>query len=577
MKRILIIGNGPLPNDNTKKRPSEGLRTWQFLKSLMGGRVGRALQPKDGLNVRLVTLAMPDCYDERNLADLGGSLRKDFDYGKGGADSGTSGHGESGGNGGHESGGSSRGGFIHHQIPENDPVLMKTLQAICDEFVPDIVVGVNPMPAYLASGLKFEGLFWADMNGWGPAKAQTEAHKLSDDSVVREYLKMEESVLKRADMLSVVSEAQKYALLGELALFRRLDGGSFEKEIVYTIENGMEDFDTDKIEKIVNMVKKGPSLENAWSAGTFEQVEGEGVRYFRGEGSFSGANIPHNAFVMLWLGGFSAWVDEDTLFKGVEAAMEEADRQEGGEARRKIYFVSTGGLVGGGGPGLFGPFGGETTNKTFLRFKEMVELSRFSDRFIFLGWVLGKHLPYVYQEADASLNIDRKCLETMTGSRNRLNEMMKFYMPIITTLNTELSYQMHAAGACSGVRASGGFGSTDSDGGGEALKEAILELYHNPARRKDYSDKARKFFDTYSSYARVMRPFVKWVDETSVGVDDGGGVWGGGGGGGGRTGASGKFGGRKAGGIGHSVEAVGTAAIDFAKKTASEFLRKMKK
>lgn len=526
MKRILIIGNGPLPNDNTKKRPSEGLRTWQFLKSLMGGRVGKVIAPKDGLNVRLVTLAMPDCYDERNLADLGGSLRKDFDYSGDGASN-------------------SRGGFIHHQIPENDPILMKTLQAICDEFVPDIVVGVNLMPAYLASGLKFDGLFWADMNGWGPAKAQTEAHKLSDDSVIREYLKMEDSVLKRADMFSVVSEAQKYTLLGELALFKRLDGGSFEKEIVYTIENGMEDFDTDKIEKIVNMVKKGPSLENAWSAGTFEQVEGEGVRYFRGEGSFSGANIPHNAFVLLWLGGFSAWVDEDTLFKGVEAAMEEADKQDGGEARRKIYFVSTGGLVGGGASGS-----SDTTNKTFLRFKEMVELSRFSDRFLFLGWVLGKHLPYVYQESDATLNIDRKCLETMTGSRNRLNEMMKFYMPVITTLNTELSYQMHAFGACSGVK-TGDF---------EALKEAILELYHNPARRKDYSDKARKFFDTYSSYARVMKPFVKWVDGVNVSTGD--------------SNVSG--GGRGTGGIGHSATAAGAAAIDFAKKTASELFKKIK-
>ena len=53
MKRILLIGNSPLPNENTRVRPAAGLRTWQFLKALEKRCV-----------LKVVTIAMPECYGE---------------------------------------------------------------------------------------------------------------------------------------------------------------------------------------------------------------------------------------------------------------------------------------------------------------------------------------------------------------------------------------------------------------------------------------------------------------------------------------------------------------------------------
>jgi len=596
MKRVLIFGNSPLPNEDVKKRPSEGLRTWQFVKSLAASASGVAgtsgvsgtpsasgassmartasngkLVPKDGYNIRLVTIALSECYDleglgEDNRSDAGsisgtglrGSfkssgmkpvsdpLRKDIKYGD---------------------------YFIHHQISDKNPELMRTLQAVVDEFVPDLIIGVNYYTAYLVSKLKFDCKFWADLNGWTMAKAQIDAYKSGSDRILGDYLKVEEFVLDRATMISTVSEAEKYAVLGELAMMKRLGKAEFEHESVVTIENGLEDFESDKLQKIFKAVRVPPTVDNAWSAGTFSQEPATGLKYFRGNDSYSGADVPSNAFVVLWLGSYSSWVDEETLFKGVEAAMEEieggafekgsgtvgtrestesivrggivgaresaesvarggawagggsigrdgtegksltsnpenlekekigGDKFYGGKARRKIYFVSTGGLS----------ESNELENKIYLRFKEMVNLSRFKDQFVFLGWVKANHIPYLYEEADCGINVDRRCLETLTGSRNRLLEMMKFSLPCITTFGTEFSYQSQAFGACLGVQ-SGSF---------SGVKDAILELYHNPARRKDHGDKGRKYVEQYCSYTSEMRPFSKWMEKFLVGAGEG--------------------------------------------------------
>jgi len=560
MKRVLIVGNSPLPNDNAKKRPSEGLRTWQFVKSLMGGRSNGKLIPKEGYGVRLVTVGLDDCYD-----DAGSGVS---DGGSGGEVSNErpSAASASGGSVGSLSSGD--GKFIHHQISESDPALLSVLQSVVDEYQPHVIVGVNLDCCELVSRLKFEAVFWADMAGWTMAKAQIDAYKSGHDRRLGSYLKNEENVLGRADFISVVSEAQKYAVIGELAMMKKMGGYEFNREFVVRIENGLEDFESDKIEKIVKTVRHSPSSDRAWSAGAFEEVEEIGLRYFKGADSFSGADIPANAFVILWLGSYSAWVDEETLFKGVEAAMAEVgedpsagsvDSDEAGTGRlasgraagsagrsaRDIYFISTGGLSD----------EAEGANKTFLKFKELVGLSRYRDRFKFLGWVPAKHIPYLYRETDMGLNVDRRCLDTLTGSRNRLLEMMKFGLPVVTTLGTELSYGMSGFGACVNVRS----------GSVEDVRDSILELYRNPARRKDYGDKGRRFVEQYHSYDRVMREFLKWLDELKVGSVAGSGVGG--------SGLKSGVGGLRAGGAGrgHSgLDAAADVAAGLASGIASE-------
>ncbi len=520
MKRVLIVGNSPLPNDNAKKRPSEGLRTWQFVKSLIGGQSNEKLIPKDGYSVRLVSVALDDCYGDLNeIAESGTGSSGDAQQMSIDATSGAATPAPTRESLLRKDFTDAAPGFIHHQVSENDPALLSVLQSVIDEYQPHVIVGVNLDCCELVSKLKFESVFWADMAGWTMAKAQIDAYKSGHNKRLGSYLRDEEKVLERADFICVVSEAQKYAVIGELAMMKKMGAYEFDREFVVRIENGLEDFAADKIEKIVKTVRHTPSSDRAWSAGAFEEVEEVGLRYFKGTDSFSGADLPANAFVVLWLGSYSAWVDEETLFKGVEAAMAEVGDEpsatgleagEGdssarsGRSSRDIYFISTGGLSD----------EKEGANKTFLKFKELVGLSRYRDRFKFLGWVPAKHIPYLYRETDMGLNVDRRCLDTLTGSRNRLLEMMKFGLPVVTTFGTELSYGMSGFGAGIGVRS----------GSVEEVRDAILELYRNPARRKDYGDKGRRFVEQYHSYDRVMRGFLDWLDKLEVGSDGGGGL-----------------------------------------------------
>jgi len=212
---------------------------------------------------------------------------------------------------------------------------------------------------------------------------------------------------------------------------------------------------------------------------------------------------------MLWMGGYNTWVDEITLFKGVTEAMKKCE---------KLYFVSTGGEISG------------LDNKTFAKFKELIEKSEFRNRFVFLGWVNTADIPYVYKRANLGLNTDRKCAETIFGARNRLNEMMKFGLPIVTTLGSEISRECTAYGAGVGVK------SGDYEGLASAISTIYREWYNggrDSARLREYGARGREYTGKFCGYNVVCEPILKWLenprpapDRGSVGESFGNGLFG---------------------------------------------------
>ena len=405
MKRILLIGNCPLPEEDSKSRPAAGLRTYQFLKPLSEG----------GYDVRPVMISMPECYDA--LPGGEGVFSKD------------------------------------------DKDLIVKIQAIHDEFHPDAIVAVNTFPSYIASLLDSRVAFWADLNGWIMAEAQAQAHKEGGNEYLGHYFGMEMSILKKADKISAVSKAQEFALLGELAGLGRLNNESFSYPFVEHIPNATE---------------------------LFKGEAGEGVVV---GASFPG--VPEDAFVLLWMGGYNTWVDEITLFKGVEDAMKSCPN---------LYFVSTGGGIKGLG------------EKTFLKFKDMVEGSEFAKRFVFLGWVSTSEIPAIYRAADVGLNVDKICVETLTGARNRINEMMKFGLPVISTLGSEVAGEMALCGAGIGVES----------GKHEALTAAILEIFHqrHNTHFKQYGEKGMEY-TARNNYKAALRPLLRWLENPRPAPDRG--------------------------------------------------------
>ncbi len=186
------------------------------------------------------------------------------------------------------------------------------------------------------------------------------------------------------------------------------------------------------------------------------------------------------------------------MFKGVESAM---------RACGKLYFVSTGGDI----PGL--------DNKTFAKFRAMIEESEFKDRFVFLGWVETAKMPDLYDRADCGINVDRNCVETLTGARNRINEMMKFGLPVITTLGSEISYEAEKAGGGICVRS----------GDHEGLCGAIAAMYEewrgggelSSRKFRDYGKKGRTYVEEFCGYERLLGPLLKWLENPRPAPDRG--------------------------------------------------------
>lgn len=343
--------------------------------------------------------------------------------------------------------------YEHFVVSKGDVDLLGKIQGLHDDFHPDVIVSVNTYPSYIAAGLKSLAPLWSDLNGWIMAEAQAQAFKMSSNDYLGHYFGMEKRIIEAADKLSAVSKAEAGALLGELGAFGRLNKESFGYKFVEHIPNGTEWFESEK---------------NA--VATAE------------------CGVPPEAFVLLWVGGYNTWVDEFTLFKGVSEAMQQCPN---------LYFVSTGGEI----SGLDG--------QTFAKFKKMIDESEWKARFVFLGWVETAAMPSIYARAQAGINVDRRCVETMTGARNRINEMMKFGLPVVTTRGSEISEEMCAAGAGIGVKS----------GDHEALAAAIIKIYGEWGG--DYSRKGVEYIESQCNYKVTLEPLIAWLENPRPAPDRG--------------------------------------------------------
>ena len=362
MNKIFIVGSAPLPNEKEGVREAAGLRTEQFLS------------PLQTAGHKIILVAISNKAEPENSEGM--PLR-------------------------HEK----KGNMEIFWISRHSKHLTKFLKQKTSGFQPDFAIGVNTFPAYILSTvIPKDTPFWADLNGWIIAEGQARGWSEDTNLHLANAFRQERQILLKADKISTVSSAQKFATIGELASMGLLRKENFLEEKVFALPNCTKFFD---IDKSTNPQENKKTL-------------------FRGSEKF---NIPMNAFVIAWIGGYNNWVDEETLFHSVESAMSQND---------KIYFVSTGGAI------------KNIANTTFSRFLSRINASPYKERFIFLGWIETADMRKIYQESDIGINIDFLCIETETGARNRLNEMIKFGLPVVTTGGSEIAEAIgkHKAGIC---------------------------------------------------------------------------------------------------------------------------------
>ncbi len=341
-KRVLVVGFSPLPFEKERRIGALCFRTWHVTQAMLAA----------GHEVTLVAVRMSGAYEQESTRPPALRFR-----------------------GSH---------FTYYSLDHATFEDGRMLRRICERVDPEAIVTVHSYPTWAASRLPSDAPMWADLNGYAMTEAQAQAAVIRDDSPVTEAWKWEQAALARADVFSVVSVRQKFALIGELAAVGRLTSGNYGDDRVHYMPNA---------------------------------IDPEPYRHARR--ALRGTVVGEGDFVVLWAGGYNTWTDVDTLFGGLTAAMREEPR---------LRFVSLGGAM---------PGRDETT---YYRFRRLVDESDLADRFVFAGWVPTDDVPNYYFESDVGINIDRYSYEMLIGCRYRILDMLRAGLPVVTTLGTEISH-----------------------------------------------------------------------------------------------------------------------------------------
>lgn len=396
---LLLVGSGPLPSEKRNGGNAGGLRTEQFLRSI-----------PEGFDVSIFVV--------ENEEYKGIKTKKEVRQ------------------------------LRHVSVSRHDPNIFRHLRQFYWRNSPTCVVGVNFFPCYLAScQIPKHVPFWADMNGWAMAEKQAQAFALQTNDYIPLAKKMEKEILVRADKVSVVSKAQKYAVYGEMAMIGLLTKDSFRHPFVEVIEN---------------------------SCRPLSSEETLAEKHFRGR------VCPEDAIIAVWIGGMNAWADEKTLFEACELVMAKVSN---------FYFFMT-------GTDLLG-----IDEESYPRFQKRVKKSRFHDRFHLLGWIPYEHVPSLLREADMGINVDRMCAETEVGARNRINEMLRYELPIVTTMGSEIAEIVGQSGA----------GLTCESGESREIANAIEKLCQDKNLQKRCIVAGQTLIKTRFSDTLLQRDFCAWL------------------------------------------------------------------
>jgi len=335
----------------------------------------------------------------------------------------------------------------YHEINTSQPGWHRRIKRLVKETGPDCCVTCDFFSSFAASFFDWKIPVWMDIFGDPVAEKQAQLYSQNSDSGLFAPPTMESRLLQKGDRFSSCSTPQKYALIGKLGQTGRLNRHTFGTHLVHAITPSIVSFaDDSQIQDQENVIRS--------------------------------KRVAEDDFVLLWAGGYNVWMDAETLFKGLERAM---------EIDPHLKFVSTGGPV--------------VHEKPYGKFRQLTDLSRNKDRYIFLDWIPRRTLIQLYRECDCGLSIDADCYEAELGTRNRLLEMLAFGLPVITTAATELS----------AIIARADFGRMIEIGSEEQFSKAVQDTAEakrsgEAEKKADLSERARQRF----SSQKMCLPLVQW-------------------------------------------------------------------
>lgn len=341
-QRVLVVGCAPMPGEKARMTYAPGTRTWQMAKPLA----------EAGHTVCIAALRIPGTYDPEDLEDLDA----------------------------HAVGSTKRDGIPVFSLPWELGGRPEMLAGLVEAFQPDVLVGASAYPSRLAAALAGENPVWVDLFGDPMAEAQARAGVTGEDDMLA-YAELMKPMLERADAFSTVSEAQRYAAIGQLGLYGRLNRQTLGQELVHCLPLAAEGLD--------------------------EMTHGDQEQAIAGE----------NDFVVLWSGGFNTWCDVETLFKGLEIALAE---------NPSIRFIATGGAI----PGH--------DEKTYENFVAQTQASEHAKRYTLLGMLPTPSADRYLARADLAVVTEKPIYERALGSSGRVVRWLACGLPAVCSATSEI-------------------------------------------------------------------------------------------------------------------------------------------
>jgi glycosyltransferase involved in cell wall biosynthesis len=344
--------------------------------------------------------------------------------------------------------------LMYHRLNLRRRGWLSRLNSIAAGFDPHATLAVMFNNGLRATRLKIKRPLWIDIYGDRITENQIASHTSNSDRGIRISYEYLDHILRGADKYSACSTPQKFALVGQLSTAGRLNRHTMGYEFVHAVLPGAA---SDRSTTPPALVLRG-------------------------------GQVPNDAFVVLWCGGYNVWTDVETLFQALSQAMEKDER---------IHYVSAGAGV------------RITNNNSYERFLAMIADSPYRERFHMLGWQPGSVVPGLYRQADVGINLDAFHYETQLGTRTRLVEMMHYGLPVITTLGCELSY----------IVENQGLGLTFPIGDASTFADHILSMARDKSIQRKLAAQALSYTDNQLSFQNTTQPFLEWANEPAFAPD----------------------------------------------------------
>ncbi|MCX7045786.1 MAG: hypothetical protein NTX50_09935 [Candidatus Sumerlaeota bacterium] len=468
MSRLLLLGCSPLPCERERVARGPGLRAWQFLKPLR----------RAGHDVRFMAL--------RNESDYRLEVPPIVRH-----------HLED--------------GFSYEALKVDffcDPKLLIAQQ---DDWRPDAVLGVGSvMPAHIAVlAADLAGCpSWADFFGDPLAELQARDAVEHNPAIAdRDRLhvgRMMTRILARADRVSVLMRRHEDAVLGQLGFVGRLNRHTVGYKMTCCIPCGV-DLDSQTIDDLrltnddsrtgiddlrLTIHDSRTGIDDLRLTNDDSQSEIVNLQSGNRKPETENRKLEtenrkpktenRKPFTLCLGGSFNTWMDIETLADGLQRAMRRCER---------IRLCVTGGGMAGYSERLYNDFVARMTASGLI---ERCDLH---------GWVPNEAVLAIHAGCQAGLNVDRWTLEGVFGSRNRVIQWLHAGLPVITSLMTEVTEDLAAAGGVIPFQM----------GDAESLASAILDAAEHPERLSESLQRGREYVRRHYNLDETVRDVLAWA------------------------------------------------------------------